>query len=122
MKILIWIGLGGILGSISRYLLGQWIDKQIPFNYPWGTFSVNLIGCLLIGIFYGLSQKHGTMSEETRIFLTTGFCGSFTTFSALSLESIKLLQQGQFLTVGLYISLSLILGLGLTYVGVVIVR
>ncbi|MEI1276868.1 fluoride efflux transporter CrcB [Leptospira venezuelensis] len=97
------VGLGGFLGSICRYMISQTIPKESgPF--PLSTFTVNILGSLLIGIFYGLSQ--GKISEEVRLFATVGFCGGFTTFSTFALENLKLLQSGNYFSFFAYILLS----------------
>lgn len=97
------VGLGGFLGSICRYLISQNISKESgPF--PLSTFVVNILGSLLIGVFYGLSQEK--ISEDIRLFATVGFCGGFTTFSAFALENLKLLQSGNYFSFFAYILLS----------------
>lgn len=97
------VGLGGFLGSVFRYMISQTISKDSSL-FPISTFSVNLAGSLLIGVFYGLSQ--GKISEEVRLFATVGFCGGFTTFSAFALENLRLLQSGSYFIFFAYILLS----------------
>ncbi|PJZ25767.1 camphor resistance protein CrcB [Leptospira hartskeerlii] len=102
MNLLI-VGLGGFLGSVCRYAISQTIAKESGL-FPISTFAVNIVGSLLIGVFYGLSQ--GKVSEEVRLFATVGFCGGFTTFSAFALENLKLLQSGSYFSFFAYIMLS----------------
>lgn len=78
--------------------------------FPWPTFIVNILGCLLISMFYKYSEQWG-LSPETRLMLTTGFCGGFTTFSTFSYEGITLLRQGYFMTYAIYLILSIIVGI-----------
>ncbi|MGJ4746230.1 fluoride efflux transporter CrcB [Leptospira sp. SA-E8] len=102
MNLLI-VGLGGFLGSVCRYMISQNIPKGSGL-FPISTFAVNILGSLLIGLFYGSSQ--GKISEEVRLFATVGFCGGFTTFSAFALENLKLLQSGSYFSFFAYIMLS----------------
>lgn len=94
LKTLLLIGSGGFLGSICRYLLSRFVTHQWPSAFPYGTFVVNILGCLLIGLLMGLSFSH-IISAQTRLFLAAGFCGSFTTFSTFSLELFEVYQKGQ---------------------------
>ena len=111
MKEIAYIFLGGGLGSVSRYLLHLFINGRGPIvGFPWSTFSINILGSLLIGIFYALSARFN-LSQETRLFLTVGLCGGFTTFSTFSNESLFLFKEGMYLTLISYIALSIILGI-----------
>jgi len=95
MKLLV-IGLGGFLGSTARYILGgvvQSLTRSISF--PYGTFAVNLIGCILIGFFSQLSETRGFLTDLSRAFIVIGILGGFTTFSAFGNESINLLRSGE---------------------------
>lgn len=116
IKILI-IGVGGFLGSISRYGLYQVFDRNFENLFPYGTFLVNMIGSLILGVIYGLMQRENIMSEEMRLFLAIGFCGSFTTFSTFAYENFFLLKNSQFLAMLMYAGLSLVVGIAITYVG-----
>lgn len=117
---IILVAIGGMLGSILRFLAGHFINPVPPSAFPYGTFAVNIIGCLLIGMISGLSQRHEWLSPELRIFLTVGFCGGFTTFSAFAYENIVLFQQKDYLTLGLYSVLSFVLCLVATFIGLTI--
>ena len=108
-KAWILVGIGGLLGSISRYAMASFITNTFPYSFPIGTFIVNIIGCLLIGVFYGLADQFGWLSPEWRIFLTTGFCGGFTTFSSFALENYNLLQNNNQITAYIYMATSIIL-------------
>ena len=119
---LLLIGLGGFLGAISRYLVQTLLTTRYPGTFPWGTFAVNIIGCLFIGIIYGLAERHKLLNEEMRLLLSVGFCGSFTTFSAFSAENLNLFQLGNYTTLGLYITASILLGLGAVFAGVLMGR
>ncbi len=111
------VGFGGFWGSIARYVC-QWMALRYwPISFPFGTLIVNILGSLLIGLVYGYSERGGWITPEGRLFLATGFCGGFTTFSALSYESMGLLKTGQFGYLTVYILASLILGILATFVG-----
>lgn len=110
-RTLLWIGVGGAAGSIARYLVSFYLQKSSTSIFPYGTLAVNLIGCLLIGVIFGLSERFQWFTEEWRIFLAVGFCGGFTTFSAFALENVKLLQAGQYTYFLLYTGLSVVVGL-----------
>jgi CrcB protein len=93
---LITIGIGGFIGSISRYLISgivQNISRNVTF--PYGTFAVNLIGCLIIGFISQLSETKGFLSDFSRSFIIIGFLGGFTTFSAFGNETFNLLHDGK---------------------------
>ena len=122
IKNLLLIGLGGGLGSIARYLCQKWFLDNHPNAYPWGTFTVNIVGCFVIGLFWGIAFKSFAENEDWKLFLMTGICGGFTTFSAFTLESIGLIKaerMGMFL---LYVAGSVLIGLLATYAGMKISR
>lgn len=122
MRLLLLIGAGGFLGSISRYLVHLGVGKLLPVVFPYGTLIINIFGSLLIGVIYGLSDRTGTISNEWRFFLATGFCGGFTTFSAFSYETYSLLRHGEYLLSVSYILLSVVLGVLATVAAVALVR
>lgn len=105
------VGLGGFIGGIARYGMSLGFSRILPLNYPYGTFTVNILGCFLIGIFFGLSEKFEWMTDEWRIFLTIGLCGGFTTFSAFVFENLSMLQNSNYTGFFLYSAGSFLLGL-----------
>lgn len=111
------VGLGGALGSMLRFYCQKWIAPFNPVSFPIGTFAVNIIGCFLIGYFYGISQRSNTFSIELQFLLMTGFCGGFTTFSAFTQEGLMLLQQQRITIFFLYFAASVLVGLGATFLG-----
>jgi len=122
LKILLLIGSGSFLGGILRYLISRKIQFGLLSAFPWGTFTVNILGCFLLGLFYGLSIRTDLLDNEWKMFLTVGFCGGFTTFSTFSYENIALLRDGNILFFSLYASLSLFLGILATYSGNLIIK
>lgn len=117
MRLFLIVGLGGFLGTTSRYLVQKYVSFVFHSAFPFATLCINLTGCLLIGILFGLSSKYDIMSAEVRLFLTTGFCGGFTTFSSFSNESFQLLKDGNFTYFFTYIILSVVVGIILTFIG-----
>lgn len=94
--IYVLIALGGALGSIARYWLSGVVETQVGSAFPWGTFLVNLSGCILIGFFAGLGSAGARWfaGQEARALLLVGLCGGYTTFSAFSLQTLELLRAG----------------------------
>jgi CrcB protein len=122
IKLILIAGTGGFFGTVARFLASRYFQNLFLSSFPFGTFIVNITGCLLIGIFYGLAEKGDIPGPEWRMFLTVGFCGGFTTFSAFAGENITLLKNGDFLYFAVYTSLSVFLGLMATYLGHTFVR
>ncbi len=121
MKIAFLIGLGSFIGGICRYLSTQFIQNKFLSTFPYGTLWVNITGCFVIGLVFGLSEKTN-LSPEWRLFLATGFCGGFTTFSAFSNETLGLLRDGQFWNAAWYVGASVMLGLIATFAGISIFK
>lgn len=122
LKSLLIAGTGGFIGTILRFLVSRYFQENTFSLFPWGTFTVNIVGCLLIGIFYGMSERGNLMSSEVRIFLTVGICGGFTTFSSLSLDAFMLLQEKEWLKLSFYASMSFFLGLVAVYIGRTLIK
>lgn len=122
MKAILLVGLGGGIGSILRYLTSLLVSKQVSSVFPWGTFAVNIIGCLLAGIILGVLERQQVLNSDLKILLITGFCGGYTTFSAFSIENIHLLQNGHPLTALLYILISILLGIIAVWAGMTFIK
>lgn len=121
-KYLLFIGLGGFLGSISRYLTVVFSNKIWSSTFPIGTFMANILGCLLIGVIVGFSVGRGWFSTEWKLFLVTGFCGGYTTFSSYALENIELLQSGNYIGFLGYLFSSIIIGMIAVFLGILITK
>lgn len=119
---LLLVGTGGMLGSVLRFLLAGWMNnRSIAENgIPWGTVAVNVVGSLVIGLVMGYAARNADFDHNWRIFLATGLCGGFTTFSALSNEMYMFLKEQQYAAALVYIAASLLLGIGATALGYLI--
>lgn len=119
LKSFLLVGLGGMIGSMLRYLFALLIKPQ---SFPYATLSVNIIGSLLIGVIMGVVLKNESLNQNWKLFLATGLCGGFTTFSAFSLECVQFLEQQRYTAMFGYIGLSIVLGLAATFAGIQLTR
>lgn len=117
IKSVLIVAMGGSLGSVLRFLLQRSLTPEQQGGFPTGTWVVNLTGCLLIGLLWGLSEKSNSLNSEMKLFLFTGLCGGFTTFSAYSQEALILLRDGRFFLFLFYASSTLLGGFCLTWLG-----
>jgi CrcB protein len=106
------IALGGAIGSVARALLNLLVTARAGELFPWGILTVNVVGCLLIGALAAVVER-----ESLRVLLMTGLCGGFTTFSAFSLDALRLLQAGRPGAAAAYVATSLVLCLLGTWLG-----
>jgi len=111
MKTAFIIFAGSGLGGVLRYLVQKVFVDMGYTSFPAGTFVVNIVGCFLIGLFTALAEKNNLLTPEWRLALTTGFCGGFTTFSTFANENMNLLRNGDYFYFGIYIVLSIALGI-----------
>lgn len=115
---LVYIGLGGFLGAISRYLISKYINTHFPLsNMPYGTLFVNLIGAFILSLLMSLSIHKLEMSKNFMLFFATGFIGSFTTFSTFIYETIILNEESFSFYSIIYLSISILLGLLFAFLG-----
>ncbi|WP_203293381.1 fluoride efflux transporter CrcB [Luteirhabdus pelagi] len=121
MKQAALVFLGGGLGSVLRYVIGIYLNSTKD-DIPYGTFLANILGSLLIGLVLGWSLRSETLSQNTVLFLATGFCGGFTTFSAFAYENHVFLKSGDFMTFALYTIGSFCIGFLAVFAGMWMVR
>jgi len=111
------VGCGGFIGSMLRFSLHHVMHRLVPGAFPIGTFTVNMLGCLCIGVVLGLVDHRGLLDNSWRLFLAVGVLGGFTTFSSFAFENYSLLAGSDFFKLGLNIVLQLSLGLVFAWVG-----
>lgn len=118
MKGILLVGLGGFLGSIARYKLGEFIlHLSSQDRFPLGTLSVNVLGCLIVGVLAGTAERYEVLGADARLFLFTGLLGGFTTFSAFGLETVHLIRRGDLGFAVLYAGGSVVLGIAAVWLG-----
>lgn len=105
----IWVFIGGGLGSIARYELGQKVARLTGSGFPFGTISVNILSCLILGLVGYLFTVKGMMGQTARLLLGIGFCGGFSTFSSFTAETFELMKSGQYFYAGSNIIISIVL-------------
>lgn len=110
MKELLIVSIGSFFGGGMRFLVSKMVQSCTVFAFPFGTMTVNVLGCLIIGFLSALTWTGTVMSPSTKLLLTTGFCGGFTTFSTFMNETSSLMKEGEYLYVFLYLFGSILLG------------
>jgi fluoride exporter len=114
---LLYIFLGGGLGSVVRFATGKWISSLHSQQFPYGTLAANIAACLILGFVIGLADHKQIISPQARLFWIVGFCGGFSTFSTFSAETITLLQNGLHLSTVLYVIGSLVFCVSAIFAG-----
>lgn len=103
-------------------LLQQAVQRRADSTFPFGTLAVNVLGCFAIGAVYALAAKNQLLSAETRLFLATGLCGGFTTFSSFMSENVGMLQDGELVHTLAYVGISLVAGFAATLLGAFLIK
>ena len=116
------VAIGAALGGVARYSLGSAIQQRVGPTFPWGTLVINVSGSLLLGVLMRYALSTPSVSAELRAFLTTGFCGGYTTFSTYSYETATLLEDGQYGRASVYATASVLVALAATFAGFVLAR
>src|SRR5687768_15039111 len=118
----LFVAVGGMLGSVLRFLISSLIVSFLPFVFPFGTFFVNLVGCFVMGAAVGFAERSTSFHHDWRIFLTAGFCGGFTTFSAFAFENVELLLDKNYGTFAAYSIASFVICIGAALAGLMLFR
>jgi CrcB protein len=121
MKQLLLVFIGGGFGSALRFVIGKYMNSS-ETGIPWGTFTANILGSLIIGIILGLAAKNDALSSNQTLLLATGFCGGFTTFSSFAYENHVFLKSGDFTSFALYTIGSFIIAFLAVFVGLFIAK
>jgi len=121
MKNFLLVFIGGGFGSGLRYLIGKYLNSNLG-TFPIGTFTVNVIGSLLIGLILGYAAKENSLSQNQILLLATGFCGGFTTFSAFAQENFQMLKTGDIMQFSIYTIGSIVVGLIAVFIGIYIAK
>jgi fluoride exporter len=119
MKAYVWIAIGSAIGGVARYWCSGVVARLIGETFPWGTLIVNVVGSFIIGFFATLTAPDGRIfaSTTTRQFVMVGLCGGYTTFSSFSLQTLNLMNDGEWLQVWANISASVVLCLLAVWIG-----
>lgn len=118
LLLILLVGVGGFVGAVMRYAVINWVQYALHTStLPYGTLTVNVIGCLVIGLLGGLSESRNLLNAETRALLLIGVLGGFTTYSTVGYETVQLLRDGESLTAFSNIGLQVCLGLVAVWIG-----
>ena len=118
----LWICLGGAAGTGARYLLSDWSLRNLGPGFPWGTLAVNVIGSFLLGLLIQIALATSLLSPTLRLTLTTGVMGGFTTYSTFNYETLRYLQQGDWVGAGTYVTTTLLVCLAAGGLGLFLAR
>ncbi|MCB9201492.1 MAG: fluoride efflux transporter CrcB [Flavobacteriales bacterium] len=121
-RTLVFVAIGGGLGSVFRYLVSFYTNRFFTQGFPYATFIVNVVGCFLIGVLFGIFEKKTELNPNLSLLFITGFCGGFTTFSTFSFENMNLLNTHQYSLFALYTTLSIVFGLFAVFLGDYLVK
>ena len=122
MPTIIWVALGGALGSAARYAVNVWSGRLLGSEFPWHTLIVNIAGCFALGLLIELMALKLNAGNDVRAFLTTGILGGFTTFSAFSLDFAFLVERKSYGFAGAYAASSVVVSLMAIFAGLYLVR
>jgi CrcB protein len=122
VKTMLFVAAGGALGASARYLVGVASGRLIGFGFPWGTLTVNVLGCLVMGLLIEAMALRWSVGNELRAFLTVGVLGGFTTFSAFSAEFALLVERDTYVSAAFYLIASVGLSIAALFGGLAIVR
>ena len=118
----VWVGLAGGLGTLARYFVGLGSERWLPGRFPWGTLIVNLLGSFIIGFVIAAFAARGALEARTRVAITTGFLGGFTTYSAFAYDSVMMLERHHAKLFALYVGATLLVAMAGCYAGILLGR
>ncbi len=116
-KTILFIGIGGAIGSVLRYLTSVMMSKYWANHFPLATFITNILGCFILGLLIGLLEKNNLANSNLKWFLVTGFCGGYTTFSTFGFENYSLFQSNNSILAFIYIAMSVLVGIFAVWLG-----
>ena len=119
METIIFVAIGGGVGSVTRYLTSVWAAERFGVAFPYGTLLVNVVGCYLIGLFMVLATERFMLPAHWRLLVASGFLGGLTTFSSFGYETLKLVQDGELLPAVQNVAANLFTGLAATWIGII---
>lgn len=122
MSMIFAVACGGALGAVGRYLLSNYLQTVTGNDFPWGTLTVNVLGCAILGLLFSALLNFWSPTQEIRAFLTVGAVGAFTTFSAFSLEVVLMIERAQWVLAGTYILTSVVLCVGVMLLSILGMR
>lgn len=120
--LLLWVGAGSALGGMSRYALTLAVQSRVTTPFPIATLGINVSGSLILGFIMRLALNSTALTQEAQLFLATGFCGGYTTFSTFSFETARLFEIGDYRRAGMYAVASVVLSLAGTFGGFALAR
>ena len=119
METILFVAIGGGVGSVTRYLTSVWAAGRFGVDFPYGTLMVNVVGCYLIGLFMVLATERFMLPAHWRLLVASGFLGGLTTFSSFGYETLKLVQDGELLPAVQNVAANLFTGLAATWIGII---
>ena len=122
LRTILLVGSGGFIGSVMRYLLQYYVEKNVTSFFPWGTMIANVAGSFLIGLIFALAEKGNIIDAELRMFLAVGICGGFTTFSAFAYNNFTMLKENTLSMLFFNVGGNLFLGILAVYLGIAFIR
>jgi CrcB protein len=122
LRTILLVGSGGFIGSVMRYLVQYYMEKNLESTFPWGTFIANVAGSFIIGMVFALAEKGNLMNAEWRIFLAVGICGGFTTFSSFAYNNLSMLNERAWGSLFLNTGGNLFFGILAVYLGIILIR
>jgi len=118
----LWLAVAGACGTLARYGLAGMVHRWLGSSFPWGTAFVNILGCLLFGLFWAAVSERGLVSPGTRTIILVGFMGAFTTFSTFVAETGRLLSDSELLMAFANVAFQMVIGVGMFFLGLAIGR